>query len=348
MVARCLIAALALAACPLTRGSNAVPFTVPYSAETVTDLHERLLSSRHPHNLADVAGTDYRSYGVSPLTMQKLVGHLLTNFSWEVQVSKLNEMPQYTMQIGEINVHYVHQLSSNTKAKPLMLVHGWPGSFWECSKILPLLTEPQLHGGRAEDAFHVICPSIPGYGYSSKPTREGFDQIECAKVFSSLMQELGYEEYYLQGGDWGSVITSLMASMSATQGHGTVLGLHLNMVPVAPPLFRGVGALLHLALSALLPSLYYTDLEWRDAKAAPMKALVQTGYFHEQATKPATLAYGLSDSPLGLLAWIAEKFYEWSDCGGDVFSRFSADELLTNYMIYWSTNAAGASKCFQY
>lgn len=322
-----------------TKAAPVVPFSVPYDPAAVSDLAGKLSKIRYPHEV-DGGGEDW--YPGAPVeVVQRLVEHWQNNFDWSAQVAKLNEMPQFTMQLGEHNVHFVHQRSSNQNATALLLIHGWPGSFWECSKILPLLTEPQLHGGRAEDAFHVVCPSIPGFGYSSKPTRPGFDQMECAKVFATLMHELNYVEYYLQGGDWGSVVASLQAVLPPGPARGKVLGLHLNMVPAPPPVMKGPVAVANLMLSVVLPSWYYSPQEWKDIKETPLRSLLQTGYFHQQSTKPSTTAYGLSDSPVGLMAWIVEKFYEWSDCHGDVFSRFTEDELLTNVMIYWMTNSAG-------
>lgn len=324
----------------VTHAEPAVPFQVPYDADAVADLKQRLFMTRFPDELKDI-GTEEWSYGAPLGVIKRLMTYLEVDYDWAKQVDKLNRMPQFTMQIGEHNVHYVHQRSSNKNAMPLMLIHGWPGSFWECSKILSMLTEPQLYGGSPEVAFHVVCPSIPGYGYSSKPMKKGFDQMECAKLFSTLMHELHYDKYYLQGGDWGSVVASLQASLPPSITHGKVLGLHLNMVPAAPPIGKGFMAAIHLLVSMVFPSWYYTPAEWNEVQAAPIRALTDTGYFHEQLTRPSTVAYGLSDSPIGLMAWIGEKFYEWSDSNGDLFSRFSEDEFLTNFMIYWTTNSAG-------
>lgn len=235
----------------------------------------------------------------------------------------------------------------------------------ECIKIIPMLTEPQMYGGNSSHAFHVVCPSIPGnlttcdncyvdeikadiywtvvlkgYGFSSAPVKSSFDQQRCAEIFRSLMiSKLNYEEFYLQGGDWGSVVTSLMASLPNSQNH--VLGLHLNMIPAMPPINKGFWKLANFFVSLVLPWFYYSPLERDGMLNLPWKMFMETGYFHEQSTRPMTLAYGLSDSPVGLMSWIIEKFYAWSDCNGDLFSRFTRDELLTNFMIYWMTNSGG-------
>ena len=154
-----------------------------------------------------------------------------------------------------------------------------------------------------------------------------------------MISKLNYEEFYLQGGDWGSVVTSLMASLPNSQNH--VLGLHLNMIPAMPPINKGFWKLANFFVSLVLPWFYYSPLERDGMLNLPWKMFMETGYFHEQSTRPMTLAYGLSDSPVGLMSWIIEKFYAWSDCNGDLFSRFTRDELLTNFMIYWMTNSGG-------
>ena len=233
---------------------------------------------------------------------------------------------------------------------------GWPGSFIECTKLIPYLTRPELYGGNARNSFHVVCPSIPGtvkshfiknhlstvitgYGFSRSLRNSSFDQYRCAEIFYMLMARLGYNQYFLQGGDWGSVITTFMSTLP--QSSDRILGLHLNMVPSVPPIKKGLYANIKLLMSALFPWGFYTADERKGLLGLPKKTLYETGYFHEQATRPQTLSYGLTDSPIGLLAWISEKYYQWGDCNGDLFSQFSKDELLTNFMIYWTTNTAG-------
>ena len=325
-------------------------FRVTFDNDDFENLKSRLKSTRFPHQLSDVDSINW-NYGIPVQIMERLVNYASTDFNWSAQVDKMNTIPQFTAAIDDHTVHFIHQRSSNENAKPLMLVHGWPGSFWECHKILPILTEPQNFGGSADNAFHVVCPSIPGFAYSSKPHRKGFDQMKTAIVFSELMTVLGYEKYFLQGGDWGSVVTSFQASLPESRER--VLGLHLNMVPAPPPIKKGILALCGLLASAVMPWLFYSSDEREALLQMPLAVMTHTGYFHEQSTQPQTLAYGLSDSPTGLLAWITEKFYVWGDCpDGDLFSKFSEDDLLTNFMIYWTTNSAGKTsvnrKCVTY
>lgn len=190
---------------------------------------------------------------------------------------------------------------------------------------------------------HVLCSRLvyTGYGYSPAPPGPGFDQYRCAEVFAELMTEvLHYDSYFLQGGDWGSVVTSFMAALPGATQH--IKGLHLNMVPALPPVNKGIWGLCQLVMSALFPWGFYSSLERQGLVDLPLKMFIETGYFHEQSTRPQTLAYGLSDSPVGLLAWMVEKFRVWSDCRGDVFSAFSREDILTNFMVYWTTNSAGA------
>jgi epoxide hydrolase len=318
------------------------PFKIPFDRKMEEDLSFRLQNIRWPQSLSQDASNDSDNwdYGIPMNIVQEYSHYLLHNYSWEQQINKLNQIPQFQTEIQNLTIHFIHQKSSSPNAKPLLLLHGWPGSFWECHKILPMLTEPQNYGGKIENSYHVICPSIPGYGYSSSPSMKGFDQYECALIFSQLMDRLGYSRYYLQGGDWGSVVASLQASLP--ENSQKILGLHLNMVPVSFPYAIGIYPLLSSLLSLLMPSFYFTPSERQLINDLPLKALQETGYFHEQSTRPLTLSYGLSDSPVGLLAWIAEKFYVWSDCSVKPFqSVHPPDDFLTNFMIYWTTNTAG-------
>ena len=324
--------------CAAAIPSDIKPFQVPFDGEEFDHLRQRLSAAIYPEPVP--GGTNDEWSQGSPLHIIKnLTDYLQRGFNWSDQVKKLNAMPQFQATINNHTIHFVHQRSSNKDAKPLMIIHGWPGSYWECHRIIPILTEPQDFGGKAEHAFHVICPSIPGFGYSSKPQQRGFDQMACATIFSELMSVLGYEQYLLQGGDWGSIVASLQASLPSSTSR--VLGLHLNMIPAPPPLFKGPVAVTRLLASALVPWLFYSPQE-RDALLnVPLAACQHSGYFLEQSTQPLTLAYGLTDSPVGLLAWITEKFYRWSDHKGDMFTWISMDDLLTNFMIYWSTSTAG-------
>mmetsp|Transcript_3916 Transcript_3916/g.6612 ORF Transcript_3916/g.6612 Transcript_3916/m.6612 type:complete len:358 (+) Transcript_3916:79-1152(+) len=324
-----------------THDVNLTPYEIKVDSAQIQSLHERLDDITWPTDLADVDSYDWK-YGTPLGVIRELVSHLRFEYNYVEQVAKLNEFPHFMARVSEFDVHFIHQRSSNENAVPLLFVHGWPGSFLECTKVIPLLTEPQLFGGDASNAFHVVCPSIPGYGFSPAPTSSSFDQQKCAEVLNTLMIDvLNYDEFYLQGGDWGSVVTSLMAALPNSSQH--IKGLHLNMVPAMPPINKGIWSLFKLVGSLLFPWWYYSAEERASLLALPHRMLMETGYFHEQSTRPMTLSYGLSDSPVGLLAWIVEKYYAWSDCGDDLYTRFSKDELLTNFMIYWTTNSAGTS-----
>jgi pimeloyl-ACP methyl ester carboxylesterase len=317
---------------------NVVPFLIPYDQVAIDILKEKVANTKWPDQLEDI--NDW-SYGAPKDIIFEMASYFMSNFSWLEQSNKLNViLPQYSVQIGDHKLHFVHKLSSNSNAKPLIFIHGWPGSFMECLKIMPMLTEPQNYGGDAKNAFHVVCPSIPGYGFSTRPSKKGFDQQACAELFDVLMHDvLGYSQYVIQGGDWGSVVGSLQASLTTSKSR--VLGLHINMIPTPPPFMKGLKAILSLVNSLIFQSWYYTDMERKALANMPKVLLYESGYFHEQSTRPQTLAYGITDSPVALMAWMFEKFYYWSDCHGDIFSRFTHDELLTNFMIYWITNTAG-------
>jgi len=253
-------------------------------------------------------------------------------------------MPQFITEIDGFQVHFVHARSKHSNAEPLILVHGWPGSFMECYKVLDMLTNPTKYGRSEEDAFHLVCPSIPGYGFSSRPTEKGFNAKAAAKIFIKLMSRLGYTSYFAQGGDWGSLITSNMAILDDTH----IKGLHVNMI-LSMPWSHGImasirGVLTHLAPYWMLSADDYTL--WQRSPPSLGKMLSISGYLHIQATKPQTISYPLNDSPVGLAAYIVEKFHGWSDCKGDIESRFTKDELLTNVMIYWVTQTVGSSVRF--
>ena len=227
-----------------------------------------------------------------------------------------------------MDVHFIHQRSPNEDATPLLLVHGWPGSFTEFTNLIGPLTDPASHGGDPEEAFHLVVPSIPGFGFSGKPTERGYNPERMADVLAGLMERLGYERYGVQGGDWGGIIGRIVAGNYADH----VIGFHINFLTGGPP----------PDMENPEEGIPVEELELSAAKSAAF-ATEQSGYFSIQGTKPQTVGYGLNDSPTGLAAWIVEKFRTWSDCGGDVESRFTKDELLTNITLYWATNSIGSS-----
>ena len=238
----------------------------------------------------------------------------------------------YKTRIDGLDIHFIHQRSPEENALPIIITHGWPGSIAEFTKIIGPLTDPVAHGGRAEDAFHVVAPSIPGYGFSDIPREPGMGPEQVADINAQLMARLGYDRYGAQGGDWGSIISRLLAFKNASH----VVGLHLNLLIAGPP--QGVDD-----PTAGVPAVELARMQERQAAFGE-----ETGYQQIQGTKPQTLGYGLNDSPAGLAAWIVEKFRNWCDCNGDPESIFTRDELLTNITIYWVTQTITSSTRMYY
>jgi pimeloyl-ACP methyl ester carboxylesterase len=248
-------------------------------------------------------------------------------YDWRAAEARLNRFRQFRARVGDLRIHFIHERGVGPKPFPLVVTHGWPGSVAEFAKILGPLTDPARHGGDPADAFDVVAPSMPGYGFSDHPTTPGMDQERIASLWAELMAGLGYPRFGAQGGDWGALVTIYLGLRHADR----VAGIHLNMVVALPedrhnPDLTGV---LPDELGALMEMQQFLKDE--------------TGYQSIQGTKPQTLSYALNDSPAGLAAWIVEKFRTWSDCDGDVERRFTKDELLTNVMLYWVPEAANAS-----
>jgi microsomal epoxide hydrolase len=299
------------------------PFEIRIPDAVLDDLRERLARTRFPDEVND----DGWSYGTSLAYLRELCDYWEKKFDWRAEEAKLNRLDQFTTHIDGLRIHFIHERSNEPNALPLCITHGWPGSIMEFTKILGPLTDPVAHGGSAEDAFHVVCPSMPGYGFSEAAPESGMDVKRIAEIESKLMARLGYERYGAQGGDWGAVVSSLMGLVDPAH----CAGIHMNMVVAGPP--KGVEnpaeGLSPQELGALADMGRFQEQE--------------TGYQRIQGTKPQTLGYGLNDSPAGLAAWIVEKFRTWSDCDGDVESRFTRDELLTNITIYWATQTIASS-----
>ena len=245
-------------------------------------------------------------------------------FDWRAAERRLNQFDQFTTNIDGLDIHFIHQRSKNPNAMPLAVTHGWPGSVVEFTKIIGPLTDPAAHGGNASDAFHVVAISLPGFGFSGKPTERGYSPERIAGIIAKLMARLGYTKYGLQGGDWGSSISRFAALNDASH----VAGLHLNFCLAGPP------------AGAKDPNEGVTPAELERTRARQAFFDTERGYFLEQSTKPQTIGYGLDDSPAGLAAWIVEKFRSWSDSNGNVEQKFTKDELLTNITLYWVTQSA--------
>jgi len=300
-----------------TASDAVVPFKVHVADSVLADLRSRLAKTRFPDEIPG-AGWDY---GANLNYIKELVTYWRDKYDWRAQERRLNQFDQFTTNIDGLNIHFIHQRSKVAGAKPLLLLNGWPSSMEEYSKVIAPLTDPVGNGGRSEDAFDVVVPDMPGYGFSDKPRDRGYSPDRIAGMWATLMARLGYKRYAVSGTDWGiSVATSLALKDSAH-----MMALHLNGCPGGP-----------IASPQNAP-----------ARAVGMGADA-SGYIEIQSTKPETLAYGLSDSPAGLAAWIVEKFYNWSDDNGDLESIYTKDQLLTNVMIYWVNNSGPSSTRLYY
>lgn len=290
-------------------------FRVGVTDEILDDLQLRLRLARFP----DQIGSPWE-YGTDITVLKQLVDYWQTAFNWRSQESLLNSFPQFLESIHGMALHFVHVKSASEDAPALMLVHGWPGSFFEFYKVIPLLSPH----------FHLIVPSLPGYGFSAAPREPGFDTLAAASALNGLMAQLGYSRYFAQGGDWGSVVVKHLA-MSFPE---SCRAIHINMPVTPPPMMLG-----DYEMDTADKAFFDGKQDWDRTEA---------GYQKIQGSKPQTLAYALNDSPVGLLAWVLEKFRAWSDCGGEPLSVFSKDELLTNVMIYWTTQSIGPSMRLYY
>lgn len=295
------------------------PFWIDVDETVLLDLRERLARTRFPDQI-DGTGWDY---GFPTDYLRQLVEYWRDRYDWRAQEARLNEFSHFRTMIHGQTIHFLHARSPHPAAFPLLLVHGWPGSIVEFLEAIPRLTDPVAFGGRAADAFDVVAPSLPGYGFSDPPRTRGWNEDRIAQAFVTLMGRLGYARYGAQGGDWGAQVTTRLAGLDA----GHCAGLHLNMALGARP-------------ESDEP---LTEQERADLAAMKHFGEEESGYAHEQGTKPQTVGVALNDSPAGLLAWIVEKFRSWSDCEEDPEHCFSRDQLLTNAMIYWVTQTISSS-----
>ncbi len=295
-------------------------FKVQVPQEIIDEVRKRLAETRFPDEVAD-AGWDY---GSSLTYMKELVHYWRAKFNWRAQEDYLNSFHQYKATVGGTAIHFIQEKGKGPNPLPLIISHGWPDSFAGMLKIIPLLADPGSFGGDSADAFDVVVPSLPGYGFSDRPSKRG--RLRVYETWSQLMTRvLGYKRYGAQGGDVGAGITSDLGRCCPDQ----VIGIHLHSDLALPDPMPD-----HSQLSEAEKDYMKRLDEWEKEEGA---------YGHLQGTKPQTLAYGLNDSPIGLAAYILEKFRAWSDCKGDLESRFSKDELLTNVMVYWVTQTINSS-----
>jgi pimeloyl-ACP methyl ester carboxylesterase len=296
------------------------PFHLYVEQEALDDLARRLAATRWPER--ETVG-DW-SQGVPLEQVQALCRYWQHSYDWRRCEAWLNGIGQYKTDLDGLSIHFLHKRSPEPNAMPLLITHGWPGSVIEFHKIIGPLTDPVAYGGRSEDAFHVVAPSLPGYGFSGKPSEAGWSVPRIAHAWCELMQRLGYQRFVAQGGDWGSAITTIIARLGLPE----VLGVHLNMVIALPE-----------------PDEAEPVDERERAILAREKRFRSQGYGYArlQATRPQTIGYGLVDSPVGQAAWIYEKFYEWTDCAGDPLNVLTFDELLDNIMLYWLPGTGASS-----
>jgi epoxide hydrolase len=299
--------------------TTVTPFRIAVTDAVLQDLHGRLNNTRWPE--PELVG-DW-SQGAPLAWVKDICAYWADGFDWRRQEAALNRFAQFTTELDGLDIHFVHVRSPHANAMPLLITHGWPGSIVEFHKVIEPLTNPTAYGGNAEDAFHVVCPSLPGFAFSGKPTATGWGVDRIAQAWATLMARLGYARYGAQGGDWGSAVTSSVGSLD--EAH--CAGIHITLAMGPPPKIQGEPtAEEKVALQGL-----EAYRKW------------DSGYSMQQATRPQTLGYGITDSPAGQAAWILEKFWAWTDCAGDPLNILTRDELLTNVMLYWATASATSS-----
>jgi epoxide hydrolase len=294
------------------------PYRIDVPNAVLDDLKERLARTRWP----EAETVDDWSQGIPLAYTRDLAAYWADGYDWRSREAALNRFDHHLTEIDGLDIHFIHQRSPHDDALPLLITHGWPGSIAEFQKVIEPLVNPT--SGRPEDAFHIVCPSLPGYGFSGKPSRTGWGVDKIAQVWDTLMVRLGYDRYGAQGGDWGAAVTT---QIGRNRGH--CIAIHLNMPIARPPAGSGGGDLTEDEQQAL--AAFAEHRKWG------------TGYSKQQSTRPQTLGYGLVDSPVGQLAWVVEKFWAWTDCDGHPENVLSRDELLDNVMLYWVTGSGASS-----
>jgi pimeloyl-ACP methyl ester carboxylesterase len=287
---------------------DVVPFRIEWPEAELEDLRSRLRNARWPEPATQPGWTQ----GVPLDHLQSLCEYWAEEYDWRATEARLNAFPQFRTGIDGLDIHFLHVRSAHADALPLLMTHGWPGSIVEFLGVIPALTDPTVYGGDAADAFHVVCPSLPGYGFSERPAEPGWGVERIAAAWSELMARLGYDRYGAQGGDWGTSVSAALGQHAADR----IAGIHL-MPPLAPPDPSTFGDL--------------TEREREALAALEHSAEWDSGYSREHATRPQTIGYALVDSPVALCAWIVEKFHSWTDPE----SALTRDELLDNLMLYW-------------
>lgn len=307
------------------------PFRVHVPEKAITDLRRRIRETRWP----DQETVTDRTQGVQLATMKELVRYWLTDYDWRKAEAKLNALPQFVTTIDGVDIHFIHVRSRHPNALPLIMTHGWPGSIFELLGVIDPLTNPTAHGGRAEEAFDVVIPSMPGYGFSGAPTTTGWNSDRIARAWDTLMKRLGYTRYVSQGGDWGARVSESLAR----QAPPGLLGIHMNLLLTVPP---------EIARSSNAGDPAPAGLSEKEKAAYEQRKMRSLGYFIEQATRPQTIGFSLADSPVGLAAWLLDHdphsyeqmahAFEGRPEGG-----LTRDAILDNITLYWLTNTGASS-----
>lgn len=298
---------------------NIRPFRIAVGDDVLHDLQTRLRNTRWP----EAQTVDDWSQGAPLAWIQDICRHWAQTYDWRAREARLNRFAQFVTTLDGLDVHFVHARSPHADAMPLLITHGWPGSIVEFHKVIEPLTDPTRFCGNAADAFHVVCPSLPGFGFSGKPGSTGWGVERIARAWMALMARLGYDRYGAQGGDWGAAVTTAIGGLDP----GHCAGIHVTLAMDTRPRVEGEP----------------TGEEQRALRGLNHYRKWDSGYSIQQSTRPQTLGYGLTDSPAGQAAWILEKFWAWTDCDGHPENIFSRDELLDNVMMYWVTASAASS-----
>jgi pimeloyl-ACP methyl ester carboxylesterase len=314
------------------------PFEIAIHDDELEDLRRRLAGSRWPHPLAG----DGWERGVPQEYLEGLVSYWRDEFDWRVQERRLNTFPQFVTTIDGQPIHFLHVRSPETDALPLLITHGYPGSVVEFMHVIGPLTDPRAHGGDPADAFHLIAPSLPGFGFSAPLAEAGWEAARTARAWVELMRRLGSERYVAQGGDIGAGVTGMLGALDP-EG---VIATHVNTDPLAAAL---IGESIGLDLTAFAASEELSQSERERVEFLARYGAEGKGYLHLQSTRPQTIAYALTDSPVGQLAWIVEKFSEWTNPDAELpEDAVDRDQLLTNVSLYWFTRTGASAATFLY
>jgi pimeloyl-ACP methyl ester carboxylesterase len=305
------------------------PFKIHVTDEAIADLRRRIVATRWPDK--ETVADD--SQGVSLAKIQPLVRYWGTAYDWRKAEARLNALPQFVTNIDGLDIQFVHVRSRHANALPLIMTHGWPGSVLELVKVIAPLTDPTAHGGRAEDAFHLVLPTYPGYGWSGKPTAKGWGPDHVARAWDTLMLRLGYSRYVSQGGDWGAIISEVMA----VQAPPGLLGIHINMPGTVPP------AIVQQVRTRVPVPASFSEVEKAAYASLDIFYNKGFGYAEMMNTRPQTLGYALADSPVAMAAFFYDKFATWTHSGGEPEKVLTRDEMLDDISLYWFTNTGTSS-----